>query len=93
MEAQDGADGSTLEMYRHALRTRRSHPGLGTTDFAWADAPHQCLAFDRGPGFRCLVNLSGEGVPLPHGAEVLLASAPVTDGQLPPDHAAWLALA
>ncbi|MEX5261073.1 glycoside hydrolase family 13 protein [Kocuria sp. CPCC 205263] len=92
VEAQDGVDGSTLELYRAALRIRRAHPGLGTAGFAWAGAPARCLAFDRGPGFRCLVNLSDECVPLPEDAEVLLASAPVPGGQLPPDHTVWLAV-
>ncbi|MFC4902864.1 glycoside hydrolase family 13 protein [Kocuria oceani] len=90
VEAQDGVDGSTLELYRRALRIRRAHPGLATTDFAWAEAPSGCLAYGRGAGFRCLVNLSGAEVPLPAGAEVLLASGPLGDGQLPPDHAVWL---
>ena len=92
VEAQAGVDGSTLEMYRAALRIRRTHPGPGTTDFAWTDAPPRCLAFDRGPGFRCLVNLSDECVPLPDDARVLLASSPITGGQLPPDHTAWLTI-
>jgi alpha-glucosidase len=90
VEAQDGVPGSTLEMYRHALRLRRDHPGLRGSEFAWADAPAHCLAFDRGPGFRCLVNLSGVPCPLPEGAEVLISSGPLTDGLLPPDHTAWL---
>ncbi|MGQ1795925.1 glycoside hydrolase family 13 protein [Kocuria oceani] len=90
VEAQDGVDGSTLELYRRALRIRRTHPGLATTDFAWAEAPSGCLAYGRGAGFHCLVNLSGAEVPLPAGAEVLLASGPLGDGQLPPDHTVWL---
>ena len=92
VEAQDGVDGSTLELYRAALRIRRTHPGLRGTDFTWTDAPAQCLAYDRGPGFRCLVNLSDECVPLPDDAEVLLVSTPIAEGQLPPNHTAWLAI-
>ena len=89
-EAQDGVPGSTLEMYRQALRIRREHPGLHGTDFSWADARPQCLAFDRGAGFRCLVNLSDIPVPLPAGTEVLLASGPLTGGHLAPNRAVWL---
>ncbi|GEO96965.1 glycoside hydrolase family 13 protein [Kocuria turfanensis] len=92
VEAQDGVDGSTLELYRRALQIRRAHPGLATTDFAWAEAPSGCLAYDRGAGFRCLVNLSGTEVPLPAGAQVLLASSPLGDGHLPPDRTVWLAV-
>jgi alpha-glucosidase len=92
VEAQDGVDGSTLELYRAALRIRRTDPGLRGTDFMWTDAPSQCLAYDRGPGFRCLVNLSEECVPLPDDAEVVLVSTPIAGGQLPPNHTAWLAI-
>lgn len=90
VQAQDGVPGSTLEMYRQALRLRRNHQGLQDTHFAWDDAPPQCLAFDRGAGFRCLVNLSDTPCPLPEGAEILIGSGPLTDGHLPPDHAVWL---
>ncbi|MEX5296501.1 glycoside hydrolase family 13 protein [Kocuria sp. CPCC 205268] len=92
VEAQDGVAGSTLEMYRSALRIRRTHPGLRATGFTWAQAPDGCLAFDRGPGFRCLVNLSDVCVPLPADAEVPLTSTPLTGTQLPPDHTAWLSV-
>jgi alpha-glucosidase len=39
-----------------------------------------------------VVNLSPAAAALPTGAEVLLASAPLTGGQLPPDATAWLRL-
>jgi alpha-glucosidase len=39
---------------------------------------------------RCLANLSAEPVELPAGATVLLTSAPLADGMLPPDTSAWL---
>jgi alpha-glucosidase len=44
------------------------------------------------PVIRCMVNLSPAAAALPTGAEVLLASAPLTGGQLPPDATAWLRL-
>jgi alpha-glucosidase len=50
------------------------------------------LAFGRAGGFGCVVNLSGDPVPLPLHVKVLLASGPLTDGLLPPDTAAWLSL-
>jgi len=47
------------------------------------------LAFARSAGFACLVNLSPAPIALPTG-EILLASAELTDGTLPPDTAVWL---
>ena len=46
----------------------------------------------RGGGdcLRCIVNLSGEPVPFPPHATVLLASGPLDSGLLPPDTTAWL---
>jgi alpha-glucosidase len=92
VQAQDGVENSTLEMYRTALRLRRNHLGLRGSDFAWTQAPSQCLSFDRGPGFRCVVNLSDTSVPLPDDAQVLMASNRLADGQLPPNHTAWLTI-
>ena len=89
-QAQDGVGGSTLEMYRSALRLRREHPDLRTPDVDWLPAPPGVLAFRRGAGFRCVVNLSPDPHRLDAGDEVLLASGPVDGATLPPDHAVWL---
>ena len=89
--AQDGDPGSMLELYRTALRIRRGHPALGDGDLAWGEAPDEVLSFTRGDGFRCVVNLSPDTVPLPDHDRVLLSSGDLADGQLPPDTAAWLA--
>jgi alpha-glucosidase len=57
----------------------------------WLDAPDGALAFARDPGFACLVNVSADAVALPEGAEVVLASGPLTDdGAVGPDTAVWL---
>ncbi|WP_416986563.1 DUF3459 domain-containing protein [Streptomyces sp. T028] len=48
------------------------------------------LAFHRAPGLVCVLNLSDEAHRLPDRTTVLLASGPVEDGLLEPDHAAWL---
>lgn len=84
--AQRDDPGSTLALYRAALGLRR---GLRGTGMAWRDAPEGVLAFDRGPAFRCVVNLSARPVDLPGGWRVVLASAPCA-GELPPDTAVWL---
>jgi alpha-glucosidase len=91
VEAQDGVAGSTLTMYREALALRRKVlAGAGT--LVWREAPAGVLAFDRGAGFRCTVNMSPEPVRVPAG-ELLLASGPVKVERdavvIPPDGTIW----
>ncbi|WP_327591123.1 glycoside hydrolase family 13 protein [Nonomuraea sp. NBC_00507] len=69
VEAQEGAPGSTLELYRTALRLRRSFDG----DLTWHDSPEGTLVFSRGD-LVCAVNLTGTPVDFGLGGEVLLAS-------------------
>ncbi|WP_406438176.1 glycoside hydrolase family 13 protein [Streptomyces sp. NBC_00631] len=88
VEAQAGAAGSTLELYRTALRLRRKL--LEGERLTWAEAPVGVLHFARTEGWRCVTNVSDAPVPLPPG-EVLLASVPLPhDGTLPPDTTVWL---
>ncbi|MGW2017713.1 glycoside hydrolase family 13 protein [Streptomyces sp. NPDC001927] len=88
--AETGDPGSTLELHRNALRIRRAEPALGDGPFAWLPSADGVLAFTRGPGFTCLVNLTTAPVELPAHTEQLLASGPLTDGLLPPDTTVWL---
>jgi alpha-glucosidase len=81
--AQETDAGSMLALYRAALALRHSHPALGGGELTWRPAEPGVLAFDRDPGFTCVVNLSD-------GARVLLSSVPLQDGRLPVDAAAWL---
>ncbi|MGW3449932.1 glycoside hydrolase family 13 protein [Streptomyces sp. NPDC001076] len=86
--AQAGTAGSTLELYRTALRLRRKL--LDGETLTWAEAPVGVLHFARTEGWRCVTNVSDVPVPLPPG-EVLLASVPLPhDGTLPPDTTVWL---
>ncbi|WP_328725041.1 glycoside hydrolase family 13 protein [Streptomyces sp. NBC_00259] len=96
VEAQTGIAGSTLELYRAALATRREHPGLGAgSGVTWLDAPDGVLAFAR-DGFVCTMNTRGTDVELPAPGSVLLASAtPEFDGgrvRLPADSTVWWAI-
>ncbi|MGW1779462.1 glycoside hydrolase family 13 protein [Streptomyces sp. NPDC002143] len=97
-EAQTGVEGSTLELYRTALRLRRKL--LSGEELTWRGTPNtpDVLFFARSDGWRCMTNLSDAPVPLPPG-EVLLTSTPLDDhgpgggileGTLPPDTTAWL---
>jgi alpha-glucosidase len=88
VQAQDGVEGSTLELYRTALRLRRKL--LAGESLTWVeDTPDGVLAFARTEGWRCVTNLSGRAVALPPG-EVLLSSAPLTGRRLEPDTTVWL---
>ncbi|MEU8270047.1 glycoside hydrolase family 13 protein [Sphaerisporangium sp. NPDC049002] len=96
VEAQLGDPGSTLSLYRGALRLRREHPDLGDGSLRWMESPAGTLVFARGETFVCTVNTTGEPVELPRPGELLIASAPVAiEGdvvRLAPDSAAWWAL-
>jgi alpha-glucosidase len=91
VEAQDGVEDSTLELYRAALRIRR---GVLSADesLTWLDGPDPgVLQFARPGGWRVVANTTSAAVPLPAG-RVLLASGPL-DGsatELPPDTTVWL---
>ena len=76
-----------LSLYRAALRLRRER--VAEEPLRWLDLGADVLAFDRGAGFRCVVNLSARPVPLGGLGELLLTSEDVGAG-LPPDTAAWL---
>lgn len=92
-EAQAPVADSHLNLYRAALRIRRSHAALGEGRLAWDEGiPAGVLSFTRNPNFRCVVNLSDTPVELPAHTELLLASGPLTNNQLPTDTTAWLSL-
>ena len=93
-DAQDGVAGSTLELYRAALRLRRGLDALGDGPLAWLDAPAGVLAFARPGGdgssrLECWTNLGTDPVRLPAG-ELLLVSGELDEGLLPADTTAWL---
>ncbi|SCK56078.1 glycoside hydrolase family 13 protein [Streptomyces sp. WMMB 322] len=93
--AQAGEPGSTLELYRTALRLRRDHPGLGAGDSVeWLSAPHGVLAFRRGD-FVCTANTGEEPAELEETpGQLLLASGPYDGrGPLPADTTAWWSVA
>lgn len=80
---------STLAFYRTALRVRHEHVHAALERIEWLDAGPDVLAFARGD-LRCVVNFGSTPAPLPEHREVLLASAPVEDGVLSGNAAAWL---
>ncbi len=88
--AQTHVEGSTLELYRQALRLRRQLLAEGPETLAWLDAGSpDVLAFTRA-GVGCLLNMGSTGAELPLGAEVLLSSGPLAaGGSVPADTAVW----
>ena len=94
VDRQTGVEGSTLEMYRRALRLRREL-GLGRPDAPvefLEDLAGGLLGLTRGE-VVVLVNTAEQTLPLPAGledAELLVASGPVEPGTVPADGALWL---
>jgi len=82
--------GSMLSLYRRALQIRRAEPALGDGSLTWLASAPEVLAFARGADFICVTNLSSAALPLPPHRAVLLASADVSEGHLPPDATVWL---
>nr|WP_265522247.1 glycoside hydrolase family 13 protein [Oerskovia sp. JB1-3-2] len=97
-DTQRGVAGSTYEVYRTALATRRAEQ-LGSGTLAWVEeyATSADVVALRNREVVVLANLGDEPVTLPRGAEVLLASGPVmTDRsgdpqvRVPSDTTVWL---
>lgn len=91
-QAQEADTASVLALYTKALHIRRNDLALGEGDFAWVASLAGTLAFTRGPGFQCIVNISGHTIELPAHHDVLLASEQINGTALPADAAVWLAL-
>jgi alpha-glucosidase len=96
VDRQTGVEGSTLELYRTLLRLRRDlRPGRG--ELTWVDLGEDALAFDvstaSGPPIRVIANLGRGFLPLPEGADVLVASGDIDPERgLGTDTAAWVQL-
>jgi alpha-glucosidase len=82
---------SMLALYREVLHVRRGLPVLGDGPMSWLPSASGVLAFSRGEGFACVVNLSAQPAELPAHREVLAVSEPLVDGKLASDAAVWLA--
>jgi alpha-glucosidase len=96
--AQAGVPGSTLELYRAALRIRHVHPALtaGAGGVVWLEAEPGVLAFSRaldGAVLTCVVNVSGAPALIDGYGQPAVASEKLTvrgSGHLlPVDAAAW----
>jgi alpha-glucosidase len=88
VQAEQGVPGSTLELYRSALRLRHGMPAADRVE--WVEHPGADVLHFRRPGdWHSITNFGDVAVELPPG-EVLLSSSPIVHGMLPPDSTAWL---
>lgn len=85
---QAGDPGSTLNLYRRALRLRREQLE-NAGELVWVQAPEPTVAFRRGD-VECWVNTGDAAVPLPEGRLLLCSDPDAEPGRLSPDAAAWL---
>ncbi|MCS6712542.1 glycoside hydrolase family 13 protein [Brachybacterium sp. EF45031] len=97
-DAQRGVEGSTLELYRAALRLRRElelgRHRDGEQVEVLSGAPEGVLLLATG-GIVVAVNTTADPVPLetlplPEGLAPAVASVPAEEGVLPADAAVWL---
>ncbi|MBE3074833.1 MAG: DUF3459 domain-containing protein, partial [Actinobacteria bacterium] len=95
VDRQVGVEGSTLELYRALLATRRAR-GLGAGSMSWLEGyPADVLALVNAPatGARVLVitNFGPSPVTVPPGTTMLVSSGPLTpSGTVPTDTTVWL---
>lgn len=93
VDAEQADPGSMLRLYRAALAERRSRDDLRTETLAWIDLGDDVVAFRRGDRLASVTNLGTATVALPSdlaAASVILSSAPLEEGALPPDTTVWL---
>lgn len=90
---QAGQPGSTLELYRTLLATRRELDlGVGALDWQQGYGEDVVAVVNERGTDRLLVlaNLGDQAVPLPDGSEVVVASGPLTpEGLVPTDTTVW----
>jgi len=88
VQSESGVEGSTLEMYRAALKLRRELQSEEKLKWVW-HFNKNVLHFKRPNGWQSITNFGSKPARLPKG-KVLLSSAPVVDGKLPANATAWI---
>lgn len=88
VEVEDADPNSTLNLYRHLLRLRKT---LRTEEeLSWETTESdQVLQFLRPNGWRVVMNFGADPVALPAG-ELLASSRALDAGRLPAESTAWL---
>ena len=90
VSAQEADPRSMLSLYRAMLAIRRESADLGDGSLRWLRSPDDVLAFARGDGFVCVTNFSRRSIELPGDCSLVVASADLVGGCLPPDATVWL---
>ncbi|WP_282837890.1 glycoside hydrolase family 13 protein [Microbacterium flavum] len=90
--AEEADPQSMLALYRSAIATRRSRGDLVGEHLAWLELGADVLAFRRGEHTASVTNFGPVPISLPAHRGVVLSSAPLEDGALPPDTTVWLDL-
>jgi alpha-glucosidase len=89
VEKEDGVAGSTLELYRAALKIRKQLQCEEKLTWVNHLFNRNVLHFKRANGWQSITNFGSKPVKLPKG-KLLLSSAPIVDGKLPANATAWL---
>ena len=88
-DQQEGVEGSTLEMYKHALRLRKEL-GLGNGSFDWEPEYTNATTLGyRNGGVLVIHNFGQEAIEMPQG-EVIASSANAASVGIEPDQTVWL---
>ena len=89
VEKQDGVKGSTLEMYRDALRIRKDL--VCEEKLTWVKhwLNSNVLHFKRPNAWKTITNYGTKPIKLPKG-QVLISSQPLVDGKIAPNTTVWL---
>lgn len=93
VDRQQGVAGSSLELYRALLATRREL-NLGVGTLIWEDGAGEGVVAFRvtgtaGADLLVLANLGAEPVPVPEG-DLVAATGRLVDGAVPTDTAVWV---
>jgi alpha-glucosidase len=86
--AQECDPDSTLGFFRRAIELRHERQSVGGA-VEFLDSPPDVVILRGDDGVTCVLNAGPSPVPLPRG-DLLIASAAVVDGELPPAAAAWV---
>mgnify|MGYP000373143508 FL=1 len=88
VQSESGVEGSTLEMYRAALKLRHELQTAEELKWVW-HFNKNVLHFKRPNGWQSITNFGSKPVKLPKG-KLLLSSAPLVDGKLAANATAWI---
>jgi alpha-glucosidase len=90
VEAQNGVEGSVLELYRSAIAMRSAY-WVDSGDLTWLDLHEDVIAFQRN-GFACITNFGERDVTLPSGDVILASTQPDRDGMIGSNTTVWINL-